>query len=297
MPPNTRRPTLGLDVLMRGRRGNGSGFVYFDTLDRARRRPDEPQDRRTVRVLLVHAHPEPQSFNGALTRVAVQTLEADGHDVVVSDLYAMRFKAVADADDFCAAREDPDYLRIDREQTFAHQHGSLAADIVVEQGKLRAADLVILQYPMWWFGMPAILKGWADRVFTRGFAYLPGRKYDTGMLGGKLAMVSVTTGTSADTYAPDGIDGALLDVLWPVHNGLLRYSGFDVVTPFATHMPGKQRPEQRAAELERYRDHLRALDVLPRLYFHPREDYGPDERLLPQVEPRSGFQHRPIGHR
>lgn len=55
-------------------------------------------------------------------------------------------------------------------------------------------------------------------MFTRGFAYEPGHKYDTGLLFGKRAMVSVTTGTFEDTYAPNGIDGALLDVLWPAHN-------------------------------------------------------------------------------
>ncbi len=245
-----------------------------------------------MHVLVVHAHPEPASFNGALTRQAVDTLTATGHEVEVSDLYAMRFKPVADADDY-ATREDPAYLRIDREQTWAHRHDSLSPDIAAEQDKLARADLLILQYPMWWFGMPAILKGWADRVFTRGFAYLPGHKYDTGLLSGKSAMVSVTTGTSAETYAPDGIDGALLDVLWPVHNGLLRYSGFDVLQPFATHTPGKLQEAERAAILARYDDRLRRLEDVPRLYFHPRSDYGPDERLLPHVTPASGFQHRP----
>jgi len=245
----------------------------------------------TMHVLIVHGHPEPQSFNGALTRQAVATLERSGHAVEVSDLYAMKFKAVADADDY-VEREDPDYLRIDREQTHAHNTQCVTPDVRVEQDKLGRADLVILQYPMWWFSMPAILKGWADRVFTRGFAYLPGRKYDTGMLRGKLAMLSITTGTSVDTYAPDGIDGALLDVLWPVHNGLLRYSGFDVLTPFVTHMPGRLTTEQRAGALARYDDRLRALDSVPRLFFHPADDYGPDERLRPEVRPRSGFQHR-----
>jgi NAD(P)H dehydrogenase (quinone) len=243
-----------------------------------------------MNVLIVHAHPEPRSFNGALTRQAVETLTAAGHTVEVSDLYAMKFKAVADADDY-VEREDPAYLRIDREQTHAHEVDALAADVRAEQDKIARADLLILQYPMWWFGMPAILKGWAERVLTRGFAYLPGRKYDTGMLHGKLAMVSVTTGTSADTYQPDGIDGALLDVLWPVHNGLLRYSGFDVLTPFVTHMPAKLSAEDRQRALASYSDRLRALNSVPRLYFHAAEDYGPDERLRAGVEARSGFQH------
>lgn len=245
-----------------------------------------------MRVLIVHAHPEPQSFNGALTAQAVVTLTDAGHRVEVSDLYAAGFNPVAGAADY-ATREDSDYLRIDREQTWAHTHDAVASDVAVEQEKLAGADLLILQYPMWWFSMPAILKGWADRVFTRGFAYGPGHKYDTGLLGGKRALVSVTTGTSAATYAPDGIDGALLDVLWPVHNGLLRYSGFEVLHPFATHAPGKADDAARAQILARYDERLRHVQAAETLFFHPGTDYGADERLLLRVTPASGFQHRP----
>lgn len=245
-----------------------------------------------MKALLVVAHPEAASFNGALHRVARDTLTEQGHEVQVSDLYAMRWKAVADVDDFTGEREDAGYFRLDREQTYAHKAGTTAPDIVGEQEKVAWADLLLLQYPMWWFAPPAILKGWFDRVFTRGFGYLPGHKYDTGLMRGKTAMVTVTTGTSADTYAPDGIDGALLDVMWPVHNGFLRYAGFDVLTPFAVHMPGKLPEEERTAILGTYADELRRLDTRPRLFFHPRADYGPDERLLPEIEIRSGFQHR-----
>ncbi len=105
-------------------------------------------------------------------------------------------------------------------------------------------------------------------MFTRGFAYEPGHKYDTGLLFGKRATVSVTTGTSEDTYAPDGIDGALLDALWPVHNGLLRYSGFDVLEPFASHAPGKADDDTRAHTLRRYDRRLRHLGAIPALFFH-----------------------------
>ena len=138
--------------------------------------------------------------------------------------------------------------------------------------------------------MPAILKGWADRVFARGFAYLPGRKYDTGMFRGKTAMVAATTGTSAATYAPDGIDGDILSVLWPVHNGLLRYCGFDVLPPFVAYMPGRLAQSAREADLEAYCARLLAIDSTPRLFFHPAEDYGPDERLRAGVVARSGVQ-------
>jgi NAD(P)H dehydrogenase (quinone) len=243
-----------------------------------------------LNVLIVYAHPEPKSFNGAMKDVAVETLRNAGHEVIISDLYAMRFNAVVGADDFAGERADTEFLSIAGEQTKAYETGTLAPDIVAEMEKLRHAELVILQFPVWWFGMPAILKGWADRVFARGFAYISGRKYDTGMFRGKTAMVATTTGTSADTYAPDGIDGDILSVLWPVHNGLLRYSGFDVLPPFVAYMPGRVGQNGREAYLDSYRKRLLELDKTPKLFFHPAEDYGLNERLKPGILARSGVQ-------
>jgi NAD(P)H dehydrogenase (quinone) len=243
-----------------------------------------------VNVLIVYAHPEPKSFNGAMKDVAVETLTRAGNEVAVSDLYAMRFNPVVGLGDFTGERADPHFFSIQREQTKAYEAGTLASDVAGEMAKLKRADLVIFQFPIWWFGMPAILKGWADRIFARGFAYFPGRKYDTGMFRGKTAMIAATTGTSADTYAPDGIDGDILTVLWPIHNGLLRYSGFDVLSPFIAYMPSRLALEVRANYLEAYRQRLLELDTAPRLFFHPAEDYGPNERLKPGIPARSGVQ-------
>jgi len=241
-------------------------------------------------VLIVYAHPEPLSFNGAMKDVAVEALRSCGHQVVVSDLYAQRFNAVLTEDDFTGERENTTCLRVPAEQTRAYEAGTLAPDILCEQEKIRSADLLILQFPLWWFGMPGILKGWADRVFARGFAYMPGRKYDTGLFRGKLAMVAATTGTSADTYAPDGIDGDILSVLWPIHNGLLRYCGFDVLEPFIAYMPGRSADVDRRACLDAYRRRLLHFDTIPRLFFHSADEYGPNERLKPGVVARSGVQ-------
>jgi len=246
-----------------------------------------------MNVLIVYAHPEPLSFNGALKDRAVEVLSGAGHQVTVSDLYAMGFDPVTGPGDFEGERADPEFLSIPREQTHAFETHTLSVDIAAEQKKLASADFLLLQFPIWWFGMPAIMKGWADRVFARGFAYMPGRKYDTGMFRGKLAMVSATTGTSADTYAPDGIDGDMLSVLWPIHNGLLRYSGFDVLTPFVTFMPGRLGDEGRKAQLNAYANRLDEIETTPRLFFHPAEDYGPNERLKPGVLARSGVQRNP----
>jgi NAD(P)H dehydrogenase (quinone) len=222
--------------------------------------------------------------------LAINTLRRAGHDVLLSDLYAMRFDPVVGPADFLGERADPDFFSVQKEQTRAYETASFVPCIAADIEKLKRADLVIFQFPIWWFGMPAILKGWTDRVFARGFAYLPDRKYDTGIFRGKIAMVSATTGTAPDSYAPDGIYGDILMALWPLHNGLLRYCGFDVLTPFIAYMPRRVGKAGCEAYLKAYEERLLDLGSVDKLYFHPIEDYSPNQRLKPGVIARSGVQ-------
>ncbi|MGB5825458.1 MAG: NAD(P)H-dependent oxidoreductase, partial [Pseudomonas mandelii] len=111
-----------------------------------------------MKVLIVHAHPEPKSFTAALRDQAVSTLEAQGHEVRVSDLYAMNWNPVASADDF-SSRENPEYLVYALEQRLGVKRQSLAPDIQQELDKLLWADLLILNFPIFWFSAPAMLKG------------------------------------------------------------------------------------------------------------------------------------------
>lgn len=246
-----------------------------------------------MNVLIVFAHPEPHSFSGALKDRAVDVLGQAGHEVVVSDLYRLGWKAALDADDLPGARLDPGFLNVSKEQERVSASGLTPTDIRAEQNKATRADLVVLQFPMWWFGMPAILKGWVDRTMARGFAYKAGRKYDTGMFKGRRAMVCTTTGTASSLYEPDGIDGDINHILWPVHNGILRYLGFDVLPPFVAWMPGRVSPGEREAYLADYGKRLLTVEDTEPLFFHPAEDYGPDERLKPGVVARTGVQWNP----
>ena len=116
-----------------------------------------------MNVLIVYAHPEPRSLNGALKDFAVARLEAAGHAVQVSDLYAMGWQAVLDAGD-SLEREARERFDPSATSLRAFENGWQSVDIAGEQDKLRWADTLILQFPLWWFSMPAILKGWIDRV-------------------------------------------------------------------------------------------------------------------------------------
>jgi NAD(P)H dehydrogenase (quinone) len=183
------------------------------------------------KILIVGAHPEPRSLNGSLTRFAARELRVAGHEVRVSDLYAMRWRPDVTPGDFPGETARP--LEVIGASGRAYAEGRLAPEIAAEQEKLLWSDAVILQFPMWWFAMPAILKGWVDRVFTHGFGYGLGRAmYGDGTLAGRRAMLSLTIGASEPSYSARGVHGRLDDLLFPVQHGILYYTGMDVLPPY-----------------------------------------------------------------
>lgn len=190
-----------------------------------------------MNVLIVHAHPEPKSFTAALRDQAVETLQAQGHRVQVSDLYAMNWNPVARAEDF-GVRENPEYLVYALEQRRNCKEQTLAGDIRQELDKLLWADLLILNFPIYWFSTPAILKGWIDRVLVSGVCYGGKRFYDQGGLRGKKALVTVTLGGREHMFGEGAIHGPLQDMLRPLLQGTLAYIGLEVLTPFVGwHVP------------------------------------------------------------
>ena len=147
-----------------------------------------------MNVLIVLAHPEPQSFNTCLARLARDTFLESRHVVQVSDLYASEFDPCESGRHF-PVRCNPDRFEAQAEQRFHWDRGSLPPDIAREADRILWADLVILQFPLWWFGLPAILKGWMDRVFVYGGLYSGSRRHDRGPCRGKRALMCVTTGS------------------------------------------------------------------------------------------------------
>uniref|UniRef100_A0A8D0GEE1 NAD(P)H dehydrogenase [quinone] 1 n=1 Tax=Sphenodon punctatus TaxID=8508 RepID=A0A8D0GEE1_SPHPU len=131
------------------------------------------------RALIVLAHPEKTSFNHAMKEVAVDALEKCCWSVAVSDLHTMKFNPVLSRDDVTGTPKDSNNFNYSAETGLAWKEGRLSRDIVQEQEKLEAADLVIFQFPIQWFGLPAILKGWFDRILTQ-FAYSYASMYDQG---------------------------------------------------------------------------------------------------------------------
>ncbi|NKQ27817.1 NAD(P)H-dependent oxidoreductase [Streptomyces galbus] len=253
-----------------------------------------------MKTLIVYAHPEPRSLNGSLKDLAVSTLEGAGHEVRVSDLYAMNWKAAVDAEDYGPHASRPLQVALDSGRAF--DAGALTPDVRAEQEKLLWADTVVFQFPLWWYSMPAILKGWVDRVFTYHFAYGVGEHSDThygdrfgeGTLAGRRALLSVTAGGPEPHYAARGINGPIDDLLFPIQHGILYYPGMEVLPPFVLYGTDRVTDEAFPDIAKAWEQRLLTLESTEPIAFRRQNagDYEiPSLQLKEGLEPggRTGF--------
>ena len=110
---------------------------------------------------------------------------------------------------------------------------AFSPDIIAEIQKVKEADLVLFVSPVWWFSVPAILKGWFDRVLAMGVAWDGGQIYEDGLLRGKQAMLIMAAGGPDEYYKEDGRHKATsVQILHPINHGTLAFCGLDVHEPF-----------------------------------------------------------------
>lgn len=253
--------------------------------------------------LLVHAHfvlahPEPQSFNAQLARSGKAALQAEGWTVTLSDLYAMGFDPCERPEHF-VDRAVPARFDAQTEQRHAASNATLPRAVTDELALMDRADLLVLQYPMWWHLPPAILKGWFDRVLAYGEAYTSKLRFENGRFIGKRAMLSVTVGTSRSTYEHDGRSGDIELMLWPV-NFSLAYVGYDVLAPFVAYgveaglrYSDPATVEARLASIAAdFCATLPRLDQRATIPFNRMAEWGEDGRIVPGAPVYSPFIRR-----
>ncbi|MBC2874163.1 MULTISPECIES: NAD(P)H-dependent oxidoreductase [Streptomyces] len=203
-------------------------------------------------ALIVHAHPEPGSFSTSQMRVAAEELRRSGHSVRVVDLYADGWAPVLDRHEFGPVEG---HFKPQAEQRKAVREGTLPVEVRAHLDAVLDADLLVLSFPLWWFSVPAILKGWIDRVFAMGAVFGGDHGvFDRGALRGKRAMVLVTTGGTAESFARGGSFGAMDDFLYHIRRGMLEFVGYEVLPPVVTYGPAHMTDADRLAALEAVRE-------------------------------------------
>ncbi len=162
-----------------------------------------------MRHLVIAAHPNTKSFNHAVVETYTSALIGRKHRVERRDLYAANFNPVLSAHDLAAVG-----------------HGKASKDVREEQAAIRRADVVTLISPLWWSGFPAILKGYLDRVFCAGFAYVIKRGEYLPGLAGKKGVIITTSGASNEELRSAGTLRALRTIY---DEGLMKFCGIEMV--------------------------------------------------------------------
>lgn len=239
-----------------------------------------------MKAHIVLAHPEAQSFNAHLSGTSQQVLGATGWQTTLSDLYAMDFDP-REAPQHYRSRKDTGVFHAQTEQRHNAESGTLPLEIEAEIQRLLACNLLVIHFPLWWFGMPAILKGWMDRVFVYGRLYRSVMRYDKGICAGKKVIACITTGASEESCSYNGREGDTQLHLWPLLFPF-RYLGFDVLQPEIFHGVGGvafiEHHEGGLSTLETYSSRwAQTLEVIasrPQIKYNRDEDFDETKRLV-----------------
>ncbi len=151
-----------------------------------------------MKVLVIYAHPNPKSFNHDILEKFTKGLEDAGHTFEVVDLYAIKF--------------DPCLTLADYAQ-FSEGKEEMPPDVLGQQEKVSNAEALVFIYPVWWSNLPAILKGWIDRLLSCGFAYKYVENGTEGLLKHKKALLISTTYYSQKDYESWGVEKAMRTIL------------------------------------------------------------------------------------
>jgi NAD(P)H dehydrogenase (quinone) len=231
------------------------------------------------RAHIVYCHPEPKSFVGAMARTAREALERAGWTVSLSDLYASGFDPVARAEDF-SERSNPEHLVYPLEQRHALETGTLSPDIARELEPVLESELLVLAFPVFWFSMPAMLKGWVDRVFLSGRFYGGRRVYDRGGMAGRRAMVLTALGGREHMFGAGSVHGELsMGLLRHIQQGTLGYVGYAVHEPFIAYHVPYVTDEDRAQLLRSLGEQMAGIDARPTIDLPSLAHF--DERFRP----------------
>ena len=205
-----------------------------------------------MKVHLVFAHPNLESFNGQLRKATIDFCNENNIQLTVSDLFQNDFKASADKNDFTHLT-NPSFFDLQVEQANAIMNGTFVEDIKKEQKLLKDADLIIFQFPLWWYSMPGLLKGYIDRIFSMGWAYGGAQA-----LKDKKILVSMTTGAPEMAWTEDN-RGTIKDIFKHLFIGTFGLTGLTPVEPYIVYGAKRLNEDQKVEAITNYKMHLKNL--------------------------------------
>ena len=163
-----------------------------------------------MKYLIIYSHPNPTSFNAAIRQTIEKKFLKAQIEYATRDLYALNFNSILNGMDF---------------ESF--KSGKIPTDIAREQDYIKKAEILLFIYPIWWFGMPSILKGYIERIFSLGFAYAMTEQGPQGILTDKKVVILNTTGGPRNSYEQYGFNTALKTTM---ADGIFGFCGMSVLS-------------------------------------------------------------------
>jgi len=188
-----------------------------------------------MKHLIIYAHPNEGSLNNHFKQTVIRCLKETNQEFEVRDLNLIRFDPVL-------SLEDMDRQRL----------GQVSPEVKKEQDFISRADQIIFIYPIWWTGMPAIMKGYIDRVMSYGFAYRYDQGVQKGLLSGKQTVIINSHGKSYSEYESIGMNQALS---LTSDKGIFTYCGLEVKKHFFFDKADKATVDQ----VSEWTDQLKAI--------------------------------------
>jgi NAD(P)H dehydrogenase (quinone) len=177
-----------------------------------------------MKVLVVYAHPNPESFNHAVVEKFTKGLLQGGHEYELIDLYAEGFDPITRLEDFGQFSGEP-----------------MPQDVLEEQKRVSDADALVLIGPVLGWSIPAIMKGWIDRVFSHGFSYQIAENGEIiGLLKHKKGLIIVTTGFPEQVFKRSGVEDTLRKIYLELTLKLMGVENTDLVMLYGVQAVGEQ---------------------------------------------------------
>ena len=246
-----------------------------------------------MNVYIILAHPEEKSFNTSLANAQMEALIEAGHQVRYKNLHQEQFNPLLTREDFPHIPKQQ-HVQFPKAQGEAYRNKKTIDDVAKEHQNLIWADAVILQFPLWLYGMPAILKGWCERVLSEGFAHEPANNkwFENGSMSDTRLLLSLTTNGKRNTFSSRGRHGSLDIILWPILNAFW-FAGFKIVEPYVAFDVIRSTGQQRTEMIDQCVEKALAIKDASLLEVHSLNDYESNGVLKAEIESITAGQQKP----
>ena len=246
-----------------------------------------------MKIYIILAHPEQKSFNTSLANAQREALLNSDHEVRFKNLYEEQFNPLLTREDFPHVPKQQ-HIQFPSAQGVSYNNKTTVDDVAEEHDNLIWADAVIIQFPLWLYGMPAILKGWCERVLSEGFAHEPSKNcwFENGGMTNTRLFLSLTTNGKKITFSSRGRHGSLDIILWPILNAFW-FSGFKIIEPFIAFDVIRSTHSQRTEMINQAIKMALNINEAVLLRVHPLSDYDRNGALKAGIKSITAGQQKP----